>query len=182
MTDAHTRNKSLDIRAELKEWVFSLLMAVIIAVLLTVFVFQIIRVDGVSMCNTLQDGERMFVTKIEYLLGEPSRFDVVVCHYPERGDQYFVKRIVGLPGDTVAVWNGMLYVNGEVVEEDYIDYPPYYSMAETVVEEGHYFVLGDNRAVSNDSHIPAVGQLERGLIRGKVRAVVWPLSSIRAID
>lgn len=166
---------------ELGQWVFSLLMAVLLALFLTVFVFQIIGVDGVSMADTLQDNERMFVTKFDYLLGNPQRFDVVVCHYPDRGNINFVKRIVGIPGDTVAVHGGLLYVNGEAIQEDYITYLPYYEMTDTLVEEGHYFVLGDNRTRSNDSHSPEVGQLARSQIKGKVRAVIWPLSAMRWI-
>lgn len=164
---------------ELLSWIGSLATAVIAALLIITFVFQIIYVDGPSMMNTLLDGERMFVTKINYRFHDPERFDVVVCHYPERGNQNFVKRIVGVPGDTVAVRGGQLYVNGEVVAEDYIDNPPQYTMEAVTVAEGHYFVLGDNRAISNDSHI--VGQLTRDQIVGEVQAVVWPLSSIRAI-
>lgn len=165
---------------ELFSWIGSLATAIIAALLIITFVFQIILVDGPSMMNTLQDGERMFVTKINYRFHDPERFDVVVCHFPERGRENFVKRIVGVPGDTIAVRNGQLYVNGEMVQEDYIDYPPQYTMEEVTVAEGHYFVLGDNRAVSNDSHI--VGQLTRDQIVGEVQAVIWPLSAIRTIQ
>lgn len=157
----------------------SLLFAVVVAFLVITFVFQFIMVDGESMINTLQDGERMFVTKYQYYFAAPQRFDVVVCHFPNRGDQYFVKRIVGIPGDTLAVEGGRLYLNGEPVQEDYIDYPPNYRMLETTVPEDSYFVLGDNRANSNDSHV--IGPLERQQIVGKVRAIVWPLSSWRAV-
>lgn len=163
-------------------WAKSFLMALVIVLVLTVLVFQIIGVDGTSMANTLADGERLFVAKYPYVLGDPERFDVVICNYPERGSTKFVKRIVGVPGDTVAVYEGLLYINGEPVHEEYIDYPPYYMLPETQVEQGHYFVLGDNRANSNDSHVASVGQLERRQILGRVDAVVWPFSDIRRID
>lgn len=165
----------------LLDWVKTFIIALLIVFLLSTFVFQIIGVDGPSMLNTLHDRERMLVTKFEYLFHDPQRFDVVICNYPGRGNTRFVKRIVGVPGDVVAMKRGVLYVNGEPIEEDYIDTPAYYAMAETVVEEGHYFVLGDNRGISNDSHVPEVGQLTRKQILGKVRAVVWPLSDIRAV-
>ena len=134
------------------------------------------------MANTLGEGGGMLVAEYRYLLGDPDRFDVVICNYPDRGNTKFVKRVVGIPGDTVAVFGGLLYINGEPVYEDYIEYPPHYMLPETEVAEGHYFVLGDNRANSNDSHVDAVGQLERRQILGRVDAVVWPFSDARWID
>lgn len=166
---------------EILEWVLVIVVAVGAALLIRTFIFEPVRVDGSSMLNTLHDKEYMIVTKYQYLFNDPDRYDVVICHYPNRGNTNFVKRIVGIPGDTVAVMDGTLYVNGEAVDEPYIDYRPNYAMQEVTVEEGHYFVLGDNRSNSNDSHAPGVGQLERGQIVGKVRLVVWPLSSIRTI-
>lgn len=166
---------------EILEWVLVVVVAVAAALLIRTFVFEPVRVDGNSMNNTLHNQDYMIVTKYQYLFADPQRFDVVVCHYPNRGNTNFVKRIVGVPGDTVAMQDGVLYVNGEAQEEDYITYKANYNMAETLVEEGHYFVLGDNRANSNDSHAPGVGQLERGQIVGKVRLVVWPFSDFRVI-
>lgn len=167
---------------EILEWLLVIVVAVVAALLIRTFLFEPVRVDGNSMQNTLHDREYMIVTKYQYLFNDPQRFDVVICHYPGRGNTNFVKRIVGIPGDRVAVQNGLLYVNGEAVEEPYIDYRPNYSMEEIVVEEGHYFVLGDNRSNSNDSHAPGVGQLTRDQIRGKVRLVVWPISEFRTIQ
>lgn len=166
---------------ELISWGKSLLFAVVLMLVLTNFVFQVVYVDGSSMAETLHSGDRMFVTKYEYLLGDPARYDVVVCRYPDRGNTNFVKRVVAVPGDTVAMYGGVLYVNGEAIEEEYIDYPARQDMAETIVEEDHYFVMGDNRASSNDSRNPRVGQLTRDQIHGKVRAVIWPLPDFRVI-
>lgn len=166
---------------EVLDWLRYLVIALIAVFLLTTFVFQIVRVDGNSMETTLHDKEFMFVTKYQYLFGDPQRFDVVTCQYPDRGNTLFVKRIVGIPGDVVAVHGGVLYINGEAVEEPYLNTLPYYDLTETVVEEGHYFVLGDNRARSNDSHSDQVGQLARDQIVGKVRAIIWPVSGWRAI-
>lgn len=164
---------------ELLSWVLSIAVAFAAAGVIHTFVFTPVRVDGTSMLGTLHDKEYMIVTKYDYLFHDPDRFDVVICHYPDRGNVSFVKRIVGIPGDTVSISGGVLYVNGEAVEEDYIDYPSY-TMAEITVEEGHYFVMGDNRANSNDSR--HVGQLERNQINGKVQLVIWPLSGIRTIQ
>ena len=161
-------------------WLRDLLIMAAILLLLGAFVLQPVRVKGESMRNTLQNGELMIVTKYDYLLGDPGRFDVVICHFPEEGGTVFVKRIVGIPGDTVGIENGMLLINGEAMEEDYIEYPPNYNMTETTVGPGKYFVLGDNRASSKDSHI--VGLLDRNHIIGHVRQVIWPLTALRAIE
>lgn len=166
---------------EILEWVLVVVVAVAAALLIRTFIFEPVRVDGESMLNTLHDNEYMIVTKYQYLFGDPERFDVVICHYPGRGNTNFVKRVVGIPGDTVAMRGGVLYVNGEAVDEPYIDYHAAYTMEDTVIEEGHYFVLGDNRPNSNDSHAPGVGQLSRDMIVGKVRLVAWPISAWRTI-
>lgn len=181
-----TPNKQPDnsrrIARAITEWVKSFAIAAVGVLIFTALIAQPVRVEGTSMENTLKDREQMIVTKFEYLLGDPERFDVVICRYPERGLTRFVKRIVGVPGDTVAVSGGVLYINGEPVMEPYIAYPPNYLLDEVTVMPGHYFVLGDNRSSSNDSHLPSVGQLSRDKIIGKVRFVVWPLSEIRAVN
>ena len=173
--------KKKSIGREILEWVLVIVVAVAAALLIRTFIFEPVRVDGTSMLNTLQDNEYMIVTKYQYLFSDPDRYDVVICHYPNRGNTNFVKRIVGIPGDTVAMHDGVLYVNGEAIDEPYIDYKANYDMQDQVVKEGHYFVLGDNRSNSNDSHAPGVGQLERSQIMGKVRLVAWPFSAFRTI-
>lgn len=176
---------------ELLDWVVTLAAAVVIAMVVRTFLFEPVRVDGRSMSDTLMDGEIMYVDKTAYsalnlfgktylLGGEPERFDVVICHYPERGNTNFVKRVVGLPGDTVAVVDGYLYVNGEKYEEEYLTYRPNYNLSPYTVPEGMYFVLGDNRSNSNDSHL--IGPISRDMIMGHVRHVVWPLSDWREVQ
>lgn len=165
---------------ELKEWVVTLVAAVLIALVVRQFIFEPVRVDGSSMANTLVDGEVMFVTKPEYIWGDPQRFDVVICHYPDRGNTNFVKRVVGIPGDMVEVKDGYLYVNGEKYEEEYLTYRPNYTLAPYTVPEGMYFVLGDNRSNSNDSHL--VGPISRDMIVGHVRSVFFPFSAWRGIE
>lgn len=165
---------------ELLEWVGTLAVAVVIALVVRTFIFEPVKVDGNSMADTLHNGEIMFVTKWEYHTGDPERFDVVICHYPDRGNTNFVKRVVGLPGDTVAVLDGYLYVNGEKYEEEYLTHRPDYNLAPYVVPEGEYFVLGDNRSNSNDSH--RIGPIDREMIVGHVRSVFFPFDSWRAID
>ena len=166
---------------EIFEWVMVVVIAVVAALVIRTFIFEPVRVDGNSMQTTLHDNEYMLVTKYQYLFAEPSRFDVVICRYPGRGSTNFVKRVVGLPGDTVAVTGGVLYINGEPVEEDYLNGPMRGDFPETVVLDGHYFVMGDNRNNSNDSRNPNVGQIARAYVRGQVRIVAWPFSDFRVI-
>ena len=128
---------------EILSWVLTLLVAVAAALLIRTFIFEPVRVDGHSMDDTLGDGEIMFVSKFDYsstwlslpwqsdevkenasrftVGGDPARFDVVICRYPGRGDTNFVKRVIGLPGDTVSLTEGHLTVNGESYEETYIN-------------------------------------------------------------
>ena len=190
---------------EVREWIVSLAAAVIIVLLLQNFVFTLIRVDGRSMDTTLADGERLFVTVADIKFGAgPQRDDVVICHYPNRGRTFFVKRVVGVPGDIVYRQNGVTHVvyettdaNGETVYMDnpldaqYVglfysssnDYEPY------TLGEDEYFVVGDNRGNSHDSRdwndsepSQDVGPITKDMITGRVRYVVWPLSEIRAVE
>ncbi len=182
-------------RQELVEWGGTLLVALIIAFLVRSYLFEPVRVDGDSMYPTLHHGEFMYVSKLDYgtsffgipftgigsyvtLGGEPALFDVVVCNYPDRLNENgsrlnFVKRVVGLPGDTVEIRSGYLYVNGVKYEEKFLhermlrDFGPY------TVPEGHYFLMGDNRNNSNDSRNAAVGAVPRDMIVGKVEGVLW---------
>lgn len=178
--DKKTNKPKKSLGREILEWAVTIVAALAIAFVVRTFLFEPVRVDGNSMYGTLLDGEIMLVTKPEYLLGDPERFDVVICHYPGRGNTNFVKRVVGLPGDTVAVKGGYLYVNGEKYEEEYLINRPNYTIDEYVVPEGQYFVLGDNRSNSNDSHL--VGPIDREMIIGHVRHVLFPFGSWRAVE
>lgn len=180
---------------ELLSWIVTLGMAVIIAFTIRTFLFEPIRVDGESMCDTLQDGEIMLVTKPEYLFGDPQVGDVVVCHYPERGNTNFVKRVIGVPGDTITIENGVVYRNGEAVEEPYLtlsrNQGSYYDITEPfVLGDDEYFVCGDNRDNSHDSrnfYTLGWGQYQpaavtRDMIKGHVRWVVFPFGNARGIE
>ena len=180
---------------EAKSWVLSLIAALVVVFLLYNFVFMLIRVDGTSMNDTLVNNERVFVTVADIKLHGPSRNDIVICHYPNRGRTIFVKRVKGMPGDQVERVGGETYViytdeNGETVRESlgrapgsYDDYEAY------TLGENEYFVVGDNRNVSHDSRDwndsdPSrdVGPITRNMILGKGRCVFWPLNRIRGIE
>ncbi len=166
-------------KREAFEWAMTFVCAVAIALPIRAFAFSPFFVDGNSMNDTLADNELMFATKYDYLFADPERFDVVICKYPGRTEN-FVKRVVGVPGDTVAVEGGYLIINGERYEEEYITHRPNYTMAAYTVQEGEYFVLGDNRSNSNDSHI--IGPIKRDQIVAHVRAVLFPFSDIRTVQ
>jgi len=190
---------------ELREWIVSLVAAVIIVLLLQNFVFTLIRVDGASMNPTLLDGERLFVTVADVRFGgDVERGSVVICHYPNRGRTFFVKRVVGVPGDMVYRQYGVTHViyettdeNGNIVtidnalDQPYVgifynpssDYEPYR------LGEDEYFVVGDNRGNSHDSRDwndsdPSrdVGPITKDMISGRVRNVIWPLNEIRTVE
>lgn len=130
-----------------------------------------VRVDGVSMRPTLENGEFILVNKLAYRLGHPSRGDIVVFKFPLDPSQDLIKRVIGLPGDDVAVRGGSLYLNGEAVPETYIAAAPEY-VGDWVVPDDHLFVLGDNRNDSSDSH--SWGMLPLENIVGKAVVIYWP--------
>ena len=167
-------------KREIFEWIMVFVVAGAMAFVIRSLIFEPVRVDGESMMNTLQDKEFMITTKFDYILGDPERFDIVICNYPNTEDgMYRVKRIIGLPGETIELRNGDLYVNGEYVEQNFemtansTNYGPFN------VPSGHYFVMGDNRNNSKDSRNPLVGALDRKMIKGHVRCVVFPFTKIR---
>lgn len=172
---------------EILEWVVAIVAAVAVAFVIRAFIFEPVKVDGHSMCETLQDGEIMLVTKYQYtelfgtpIFGEPKRDDVVICHYPGRGSTNFVKRVVGLPGDVIDIVDGYTYVNGEKLDEPFIEHRDNHNFKGYKVPEGHYFVMGDNRANSNDSR--AQGAIARNMIVGHARLVVFPFSQWKVIE
>ena len=173
--------KQKTVGSEIISWVLTIVTALAIALVLRSFFFEIYGVDGRSMTNTLQDHEKLFCTKLDYLTGQPQRGDVVICHYPGRGNTAFVKRLLGLPGDTVAMHNQHLYVNGqEIADPVNMGLKPGYEFREYTLKDNEYFVLGDNRGNSNDSH--SVGPITRSMIIAHVRTVIWPLNSVRAVQ
>ena len=161
------------------EWVAMLAAAVAVAFLLRTYIFSFYRVQGPSMQPTLYTGELLFVNKIGYRVGDIERFDVVVCHYPG-GDEYYVKRVIALPGDTVRIDKGTVYVNDEALSEEYVVNHDTSSMAEVTVAEDSYMVFGDNRVDSMDSR--SIGAIGRDAIVGRAVAVTWPLGKISTIS
>lgn len=163
---------------EILSWALSFAAALALAVLIRMFVFTLITVDGTSMLDTLVNGDKLYVSVLSARIGGYDRGDIVICQYPGRTD-YIVKRLIALPGDTVMIDFGQVYVNGEALDETYVVHTNRYSYPETTLGEGEYFVLGDNRSVSHDSHSADVGPVTK--LIGKVRAIFWPLNRISRV-
>ncbi len=171
------------LKQEIFEWIMVFIVAAAIAFPVRTFIFEPVRVDGSSMLNTLTDSEFMIATKFDYLFGDPERFDIVICNYPNTTDgMYRVKRVIGLPGETVELRMGKLYVNGEFVEQNFDMTENMTNFGPITVPADSYFVLGDNRNNSKDSRSSMVGPLERDMIKGHVRAVVFPFGNFRLIE
>jgi len=150
------------------------------------FVLQRTIVEGKSMENTLSDGDHLYVEKISYRLGLLKRFDIIVFYpYGRDHEDYYVKRIIGLPGETVQIIDGKIYINGEVLEENYGKEPildPGRAVQPITLADDEYFVLGDNRNISKDSRYPNVGNVKKENIGGKAFFRVSPLNKFGPID
>jgi signal peptidase I len=157
-----------------KRFVLDILETLVLAVVLYFGINAVsarVRVDGFSMRPTLQDGEYILVNKLAYKFSEPQRGDIIVFVFPVNPEEDLIKRIIGIPGDTVAIQDGVLTVNGAVVDEPYINAPPAYN-GTWQVPEGNLFVLGDNRNDSRDSH--QWGLLPMQNVIGRSVLIYWP--------
>ncbi|MGG1311689.1 MULTISPECIES: signal peptidase I [Cohnella] len=165
---------------EALDWAKALAIALIIVFLLRAFVFQLSTVKSISMQPTLYEKEWLFINKISYEFGHPERGDVVILRDPSEGPDrkpLLVKRIIGMPGDTLEIRGGQLYINGELKVEPYTD-----SAIEdgdfgpVTVSEGHYFVMGDNRRFGASKDSRTFKEVPESLIIGKAEAILWPIT------
>lgn len=180
-------------QSELKDWIISIGIALVLAFFIRTFVVELYLVDGPSMQPTLQDGNRLVVSKFIYNIRKPERGEVIVFQFPADKTRDFVKRVIAIPGDKVEIKKGVVYVNDKATSENYMkrdpelvkgrasleyyfdNYPPQVVPADTV------FVLGDNRYNSEDSRHHLVGFVPESLIKGKALMVFWPLSSWKTL-
>ena len=151
-----------------------------ITFLIITFVGQRTHVSGESMENTLDDGDQLIVDKLTYRFHDPERFDIIVFPFHYKDNTYYIKRIIGLPGETVQIVDGEIYINGEVLEESYgreVMQDAGLAAEPLTLGDDEYFVLGDNRNYSSDSRDPSVALIHRKEIIGRAWLRIWPLDS-----
>jgi signal peptidase I len=166
---------------EVKDWVVSIVIAVVLAFFIRYFIVELYLVDGPSMRPTLQSQERLVVNKFIYRFRSPERGEVLVFRYPKDPSRDFIKRVIAVPGDTIEIKDGRVFVNQQLMNESYIlsktrgDYP------QTTVPADHIFVMGDNRNNSEDSRFADVGFVPYELIKGKAVLVFWPFDQLKSL-
>jgi len=163
-------------------WIRDIFFVVGTAIMIVIFLYQPVKVEGTSMLPELKDQERIFVNKFVYRFEKISRRDIVVFWYPRDPSKSFIKRIIGLPGDTVEIRSGTVYLNGEPLDEPYIvpEFADKRTMTPRYVDPGYYFVMGDDRKFSSDSRV--WGLVPEKYIYGKAVFRYWPVSQIGSID
>lgn len=162
---------------EIIKTIITYLAIILIVVLIRIFLIDPVRVDGASMNTTLADGEIMILNKIVYKKEDIKRFDIVVI---KQDDKHIIKRVVGLPGETIEYKDNILYINGKEMKDPY---PSTKTDDFSIEDVGHtkipgdtYFVMGDNRSDSLDSRYPSVGVIKKENIVGRARLVIWPFN------
>jgi signal peptidase I len=159
-------------------WARDLLVSLAISAFIIIFLYQPVKVEGVSMMPGLEDQERIFVNKFVYRWEPIQRGDIIVFRYPRDTSKSYIKRVIGVAGDRVRIVNGQVYVNGEALDEDYVpsDYADARSYPELVVPRNTYFVLGDHRTMSSDSR--EFGPVNDRFIYGKAVFGYWPMEKL----
>ncbi|HKW65389.1 MAG TPA: signal peptidase I [Candidatus Acidoferrum sp.] len=171
-----------NLRKEIRVWTRDLLIAIGLALVIIVFLYQPVKVEGTSMAPLLSDQERIFINKFVYRFEPIERGDVVVFWYPLDHTKSFIKRVVGLPGETVEIRQGALYVNGKIIPEPYV--PPQYEDSSDFgpvrVPKDTFFVLGDHRISSNDSRV--FGPVSSQYIYGRAVFAYWPVDHFGSLE
>jgi signal peptidase I len=155
-------------------WLRDLIFSAGVSVLIITFLYQPVRVEGTSMLPRLEDSDRLFINKFVYRFTPIEHGDVVVFRYPRDIEKSYIKRVIGLPGDRLRIDHGQVWLNGKKLKEGYVprEYSDTRSLAEIVVPDDCYFMMGDHRSISSDSR--DFGPVERSLIFGKAAFVYWP--------
>ena len=166
---------------QLRVWARDIGISVIASFFMVTVLYQPVRVEGTSMQPELRDQDRLFINKFAYRFENISRGDVVVFHYPRDPEKSYIKRVIALPGDTLRIDDGRVYVNGQRIEEPYVPrrYRDGRSMPEIAIPQGDYFVMGDHRSISSDSR--DFGPVDRQLIYGKAAFIYWPADNMGVI-
>ena len=170
------------LRHEIRVWTRDLLIAIGLALVIIVFLYQPVKVEGTSMAPLLSDQERIFINKFVYRFEPIERGDVVVFWYPLDRSKSFIKRVLALPGETIEIRHGAVYVNGHIVPEPYV--PPQYAdvtdFGPVRVPQGSFFVMGDHRISSNDSRV--FGPVASQYIYGRAVFAYWPVDHFGSLS
>ena len=161
-----------------------LLVIVLLTWVIVTFVGQRTKVDGHSMEPTLSDGDNLIVDKLSYCFRDPERYDIIVFPYQHAENTYYIKRIIGLPGETVQVIDGYMYINGKKLDEHYgaeVMEDPGIAAEPIKLGDDEYFVLGDNRNHSSDRRVASVGVLTRDMLIGRAWVRIYPFNKIGVI-
>ena len=164
------------------EYLKTFLLAIVIAIIIRTYLFQITEVYGQSMYPTLQDRDRLFTNRIVYTIGSPDRGDIVILNAPDRPGTYYVKRAIALGGDRIKIKDGKVFVNGVEQKEPYINGNYTDGDIDTIVPPGTVFVMGDNRGNSHDSRSADVSFVPVDDIEGKALFRIWPFDSLGKVD
>jgi signal peptidase I len=160
-------------KALIKDSIITLVLAAVIYFVFQSLMYQCV-IEQTSMEPNISEGQRIFVNKAEYFFGEPERGDIIIFWKPEVNEEKpLIKRIIGLPEETISIETGTVYINGVPLDEPYLVDDPDYSLASYIIPEDHYFVLGDNRNGSYDSHYGWT--VDREVIIGKAWLNIWPM-------
>jgi len=161
------KNSKHPVLKEILSYAFYIGLAIVLALLWKTFVFTKVEVISGSMMDTLQVGDRLIASKMPYIFGEVQRGDIMVFHFPDDENEIYIKRVIGLPGETVEIINGYVYIDGVLLEEDYVRGERYGNYGPYLVPQGEYFMLGDNRLNSEDSRAWKDKYVSKSQIVGK---------------
>jgi signal peptidase I len=162
-------------------WLRDIVVSVLASAFIFMFLYNPVRVEGTSMQPELRDQDRLFIDRFFFRFEKIERGDVVVFHYPRDPEKSYIKRVIGLPGDTVSIRQGRVFINNQPIDEPYVPrrYRDTRSMAELVVPPDEYFVMGDHRSISSDSR--DFGPVDRDLIYGKAAFIYWPADNMGVV-
>ena len=178
------REGETSIIRELLGWIVYIIIIIALTYLIVTYIGQRTSVQGSSMETTLSDGDNLIVDKISYRFRDPSRYDIIVFPYQHAENTYYIKRIIGLPGETVQVIDGYMYINGKKLDEHYgaeVMEDPGIAAEPIKLGDDEYFVLGDNRNHSSDSRVASVGVLTRDMLIGRAWVRIYPFNKIGVI-
>ena len=171
---------------ETREWIITIIATIVLIFVIRTYIFSPVIVEGDSMNPTLVEGDRLFINKIGMYVGEIDRLDVVV--FKGKQDKHYIKRVVGMPGDRIHFENNRLYINDQLVSENYVIEDGYQRdmslnslYGYEKIPENYYFVLGDNRPNSIDSRQRSIGLVHESQILGSSNLIVWPLNRIQSV-